>query len=454
MENKDRGSWGSKFGFIMAAAGSAIGLGNLWKFPYLAGENGGGAFVVVYLGIVILLGFTMMLGELTVGRATKLNQYNAYKKINPKFGFIGGIGILTGFLILSFYSVVGGWVMKYIFQYILGGVKDADKMGYFVNFITSPVEPLFWHALFMGVTLFIVLGGISGGIEKASKIMMPLLFLFLIIIAVRSLTLPGAMEGVKYFLIPNWSEFNLDVLVKAMGQVFFSLSLGMGTLVTYGSYLEGREDLPSNAFTIPALDTLAALLAGLAILPAVFAFGMEPGAGPGLMFGTLPRIFSVMPLGGIFGLMFFILVFFAAATSSISLLEVPVSWGIDALGWSRKKAVVIFSVLCFIIGIAASLSNGPWTQKFYFFNPDGQNFFDVLDYLTSNILLPLGGLFLSLFITFVWGYDNAFAEIRKGSKNNFALSGFWKLSMMIGVPLMMALVFLQQTGLLSKILGQ
>lgn len=453
MENKDRGSWGSKFGFIMAAAGSAIGLGNLWKFPYLAGENGGGAFVVIYLGIVILLGFTMMLGELTVGRATKLNQYNAYKKINPKFGFIGGIGILTGFLILSFYSVVGGWVMKYIFQYILGGVS-GDKMAFFGAFITSPVEPIFWHALFMGVTLFIVLGGVSGGIEKASKIMMPLLFLFLIIIAIRSLTLPGAMEGVKYFLVPNWSAFNLDVLVQAMGQVFFSLSLGMGTLVTYGSYLEGHEDLPGNAFTIPALDTLAALIAGLAILPAVFAFGMEPGAGPGLMFGTLPNIFEKMFLGQLFGLMFFILVFFAAATSAISLLEVPVSWGIDSMGWSRKKAVWIFSVLIFLIGIGASLSNGPWTTKFYFFNPGGQNFFDVLDYLTSNILLPLGGLFLSLFITFIWGYDNAFAEIRKGSKNNFAVGGFWKLSMMVGVPLMMALVFLQQTGLLSKILGQ
>lgn len=454
MEIKDRGSWGSRFGFIMAAAGSAIGLGNLWKFPYLAGANGGGAFVLIYLGLIILLGFTMMLGELSIGRATKLNQYGAYKKINPKFGFIGMIGILTGFLILSFYSVVGGWVLKYIFTFIMGGVKDADKMGFFVNFITGTWEPLLWHALFMGATLFIVIGGVSGGIEKAAKIMMPLLFLFLIVIAIRSLTLPGAMEGVKYFLVPDWSKFNLDVLVKAMGQVFFSLSLGMGTLVTYGSYLKGHEDLPSNALTIPALDTLIALLAGIAIMPAVFAFGQEPGAGPGLMFGTLPNIFSNMPLGTIFGLLFFILVFFAAVTSAISLLEVPVSWGMDSMGWSRKKAVLIFSGMIFVIGVAASLSNGPWTQKFYFFNPDGQNFFDVLDYLTSNILLPLGGVFMSLFITFVWGYDNAFKEIKDGSKNNFALGGFWKISMMVGVPLMMALVFMQQTGLLAQIIGQ
>lgn len=454
MEQKARGAWGSKFGFIMAAAGSAIGLGNLWKFPYLAGRNGGGAFVIVYLGIVVLLGFTMMLGELSLGRATKLNQYGAYKKINPKFGFLGGVGILAAFLILSFYSVVGGWVLKYIWQYIIGGVPGTDKMAFFGSFISSPIEPILWHGLFMGATLYIVLGGISGGIEKASKIMMPLLFVFLIIIVIRSVTLPGAGAGLRYYLVPDFSKFNLDVLVQAMGQVFFSLSLGMGTLVTYGSYLSGDENLPGNAFTIPALDTLAALLAGFAIIPAVFAFGQEVGAGPGLMFGTLPYIFSNMPLGNLFALMFFVLVFFAAVTSSISLLEVPVSWAIDSLGWSRKKAVWIFAAICFAIGIGCSLSNGPWTQKFYFFNPAGQGLFDVLDYLTSNIMLPLGGVLISLFITFVWGYDNAFREIRKGSKNNFAAGGFWKMSMMIGVPLMMALVFFQQTGLLARVLGQ
>lgn len=448
MGEQTRGAWGSKFGFIMAAAGSAIGLGNLWKFPYLAGKYGGGAFVIAYLAIVLFLGFTMMLGELTIGRATKLNQYGAYKKINPKFGFIGAVGIVTGFLILSFYSVVGGWVLKYIFQYILGGVQQADKMGFFVTFITGTWEPLIWHGLFMFATFFIVLGGVSSGIEKASKIMMPILFALLIIITIRSVTLPGAMEGIKYYLIPDWSKFNLDVLVRAMGQVFFSLSLGMGTLVTYGSYLKGNENLPENALTIPLLDTLAALLAGFAIIPAVFAFNAEVGAGPGLMFGTLPNIFSQLPFGTIFGLLFFILVLFAALTSSISLLEVPVSWAMDSLGWSRRKATAVFSIICFAIGIGCSLSNGPWTQKFYFFDPKGQGLFDVLDYLTSNILLPLGGLLMSLFITFVWGYDNALKEIRTGSKNNFALAGFWKYSMMILVPIMLILVFMQQTGLL------
>ena len=346
MENnlQKRDSWGSKFGFIMAATGSAIGLGNLWKFPYLASKYGGGVFVVVYLTLIILIGFTMMLGELTIGRATKLEQYSAYKKLSPTWGFLGSMGILTAFMILSFYSVVGGWVIKYIVTYLMGGVS-GDTGQYFGNFVGGPVEPIFWHALFMILTLLIVMGGVAGGIEKASKILMPLLFLFLIIMVIRSLTLPGAAAGVAYYLKPDFSKFNLDVVVRAMGQVFFSLSLGMGTLVTYGSYLKGDEDLQSSALTIPILDTMAALLAGLAIIPAVISFGLDVEAGPPLMFITLPKIFEAMPLGGLFGLMFFVLVLFAAVTSSISLLEVPVAWAVDSRGWSRKKAVLYCSSL-------------------------------------------------------------------------------------------------------------
>lgn len=454
MENKSRDSWGSKFGFIMAAAGSAIGLGNLWKFPYLAGQNGGGAFVVVYLLIVILLGFTMMLGELALGRKTRLNQYGAYKKIKKVFGPIGFMGVLTAFLIVAFYCVVGGWVLKYIFQYIVGGVTAADKMAYFGDFIASPVEPIIWTALFMLITLVIVLGGVSGGIERASKILMPLLFVFLIVIVVRSVTLPGAGAGLEYYLKPDFSKFNFNVLVSAMGQVFFSLSLGMGILVTYGSYMSGDEDLPQNALIIPTLDTLIALLAGFAIIPAVFAYNMEVTAGPGLIFGTLPNIFQNMPLGNIFGLMFFILVLFAAITSSISLLEVPVSWAMDSLKWSRNRAVAIIATAALIIGILCSLSFGVWDFKFTIFDAKGQGLFDFLDYFTSNILLPLGGLSLSLFYTFAWGYEKAFDEIRQGHGGQFKMGAFWKYSMMIGVPIMMALVFAQQFGLLEKIIGK
>ncbi|MFB0919034.1 MAG: sodium-dependent transporter [Clostridiaceae bacterium] len=444
MENKveERGGWGSKFGFLMAAAGSAIGLGNLWKFPYLAAKFGGGLFVVVYLAIVVLLGFTMMLGELTIGRSTRLEQYSAYRKLNKKWGFLGALGVLSAFMILSFYSVVGGWVLKYIFTFLTGGVK-GDPGAFFGTFSGSVGEPIFWHALFMIATLLIVLGGISGGIEKASKIMMPLLFLFLIILVVRVLTLPGAGAGVAYYLKPNFANFSLDVVVKAMGQVFFSLSLGMGTLVTYGSYLNGTEDLQENALTIPALDTLAALLAGLAIVPAVVAFGMDLDAGPKLLFITLPKIFDSMPLGGIFGLMFFVLVFFAAVTSSISLLEVPVAWVVDSKGWTRKKAVFFFATVCWVIGIGASLSLGVWDMKFL----PNMGLFDTLDYLTSNIMLPLGGLLMSLFYTFAWGYEAPIAEIKKGS--TFSLQSFWKLSMMVLVPIMMAVLFLTQMGILK-----
>ncbi|MFB0919033.1 MAG: sodium-dependent transporter [Clostridiaceae bacterium] len=444
MENniQKRENWGSKFGFLMAAAGSAIGLGNLWKFPYLAAQFGGGLFVLVYLVLIVLLGFTMMLGELTIGRATKLEQYSAYKKLNKKWGFLGFMGILSAFLILSFYSVVGGWILKYIVTYLTGGIA-GDTGAFFGNFMSSPVEPIIWHALFMGITLIIVMGGISGGIEKASKILMPLLFVFLIIMVVRVLTLPGAMEGVAYYLKPDFSKFNLDVVVRATGQVFFSLSLGMGTLVTYGSYLKGDEDLQENALTIPLLDTLAALLAGLAIVPAVVAFGLDLDAGPKLLFITLPKIFESMPFGGVFALLFFVLVLFAAVTSSISLLEVPVAWTVDSKGWSRKKSVIFFAIICWIIGIGASLSLGVWDMKFL----PGMGLFDTLDYVTSNIMLPLGGFMMSLFITFIWGYDNAFAEIRKGSK--FSLGTFWKFSMMFLVPISMIVLFLTQLNIIK-----
>ena len=259
------------------------------------------------------------------------------------------------------------------------------------------------------------------------------------------------MVGVVYYLKPDFSKFSLTTLVAAMGQVFFSLSMGMGILVTYGSYLKGDENLPVNAIQIPAIDTMVALLAGFAIIPACFAFGYDVTAGPGLLFGTIPAIFDQMPFGNIFGIIFFLLVLFAGLTSSISLLEVPVSWSMDSFGWTRKKAVAVFATLCFIIGLAASLSMGPLLGDFkiHLFSAEGHNLFDFLDYFTSNILLPLGGLSVSLFITFIWGFDKAIAEIQKGSTNNFAAAPFWKFSMMILVPIMLILVFLQQLGILG-----
>lgn len=450
MEVKEhRGQWSSKFGFIMAAAGSAVGLGNLWKFPYLAGRHGGGIFLIVYLIIIVFLGYSMTLAEMSIGRNTKLNQYNAYRKINKKWGPVGFLGIATPFLILSFYCVVGGWVMKYLWEYIVAG-SIANPGNYFGDYVATLSGPIIWHLLFLLITLVIVIGGVSGGIEKASTIMMPALLVFLVILAIRTVTLPGAGEGIAFYLNPDFSKFNMETWVAAMGQAFFSLSMGMGIMVTYGSYLKGNEDLSENAVIIPVLDTLVAILAGFVIIPATISFGFDVGQGPGLLFGTLPEIFNQLPLGRLFAILFFLLVLFAALSSSISLLEVPVSWTNDNFGWSRKKSVVFWSILVAAIGIAASLSMGPILGDFkiFIFSADGQNIFDFLDYLTSNFMLPLGGFLLCMFIIFAWGFDNAIAEIQKGSKSNFRAAKFWKISIMILVPIMLIVVFLSQLGIL------
>ena len=447
---QNRGTWSSRFGFLMAAVGSAVGLGNLWKFPYLAGQNGGGAFVLVYILLVVLLGFTLMLAEMTIGRHANSDAFGSYNKIKKGWGFVGGIGILAGFLILSYYSVVGGWVIKYIVASFTG--VGADKSGYFSNFISSPVEPIVYHLIFMGLTAVIVIRGISGGIEKASKLLMPALFILLVVIVLRAVTLDGAMEGIKYFVKPDFTKITLKVVIAALGQVFFSLSLGMGIMVTYGSYLSKDEDLEKDAFIIPSLDSLVAIMAGFAILPAVFAFGFQPGEGPGLMFITLPAVFEEMPLGVIFSALFFLLVFFAALSSSISLMEVTVAFGIDQFKWSRKFAVIFFTSLMFIIGIGASLSMGAWSG---FLIPwiDGNSYgiFDFLDVVTSYYLLPLGGLLGAIFIGFVWGVPNAIKEIKKGSK--FRTEKLWHVLIKFVVPVLVFLILLSTTGLLNKIIG-
>lgn len=449
-QTPERGMWSSRFGFLMAAVGSAVGLGNLWKFPYLAGENGGGAFVLVYVGLVVILGFTLMLAELSIGRHTNSDAYGAYSKLKKGWGFVGGFGILAGFLILSYYSVVGGWVLKYIVASVTG--VGADKGAYFTNFITSPLEPVIYHLIFMGLTAVIVIRGISGGIEKAVKIVMPALFIMLMVIVLRSVTLEGASEGLKYYLTPNFSEITLKVFVAALGQVFFSLSLGMGCMVTYGSYLSKQEDLEKDALLIPSLDSLVAIMAGFAILPAVFAFGFAPGEGPGLMFITLPAVFESMPLGTIFSLIFFILVFFAAISSSISLMEVTVAFGIDRLKWSRKVSVLVFTTVMFVIGIGASLSMGAWSD---FLIPwiDGNRYgiFDFLDVVTSYYLLPLGGLLSALFIGFVWGVPNAVKEIKTGG--NFRTEKLWSVLIKYIVPILVFVILLSTTGLLDRIIG-
>ncbi|WP_297599330.1 sodium-dependent transporter [uncultured Cetobacterium sp.] len=440
--SNERGKWGSSIGFVLAAAGSAIGLGNLWKFPYLAGKNGGGAFVLVYLSLIVILGFSLMLGEMAIGRRGKSDAYGSYNNIKKGWGVIGVLGILACFLIYSYYVVIAGWILKYIGIFVTGGLS-GDPVNYFSDFIASGTSPIIYSFVVLVVTAAIVLKGVAGGIEKASKIMMPILFVFMLVIVVRSVTLPNASVGIKYFLKPDFSLITPQVVIAALGQVFFSLSLGMGVMVTYGSYLPSDTKLIKSAFYIPVLDTAIALLAGLAILPAVFSFGLEPTAGPGLIFITLPKVFSAMPFGNIFGIIFFLLVLFAALTSTISLLEVVVSFVVDQFKMDRKKATLLVSVLIGILAIPNSNSFGSMADVKVFF---GMNFFDFLGYVTDNLLLPAGGLFLCIFIGFVWNRDEVKKEITNDGEIEFPMFSVWMIGVKyLGIQLL-SLILLQAVG--------
>lgn len=442
-QDGQREQWGSKIGFILAASGSAVGLGNLWKFPYMAGKNGGGAFVLVYFIILFLVGFTLMLAEITLGRHTQLNAIGAYRKISKKWSWVGALGVLAGFIILSYYSVVGGWVINYIVKSFSGAISvaDADVLGgMFGNLISGTAEPIIYHAIFMLLTMVIVIGGIGGGIEKSSKILMPGLFIMIVIVALRAMTLPGAVEGIKYLLVPDFKAITMGVVLDALGQVFFSLSLGMGCMITYGSYLSKDTNIPESATVIPLIDTGVALLAGLIVLPAVFAFGYEPSAGPGLLFITLPAVFAQMPLGTLFAILFFFLVLFAALSSSISLLEVCVAYVVDEWKINRKAAVFGIGLAMFIIGILASLSFGQLSNITII---GGRNIFDSLDFVASNILLPLGGLLLCIVVGWVWGTDKAINEASNNGEIGFKLSPFWSFLVKWVGPIAISIVFIR-----------
>ena len=398
--NMTRENWGSRLGFIMAAAGSAIGLGNIWKFPYMAGENGGAAFIIIYLGLVFTIGLSVLLAEIMIGRSTQSDAVNAFKKLgHGKFSIVGYMGIAAGFMILSFYCVVAGWTIAYIFKFMSGAFAGLDGEalgGAFGGFISDPIQPIIYQAIFVVMTVVVVLGGISNGIERASKILMPLLFLILAALVIRGVTLPGAGKGLDFFLTPDFSKIEGSTIMAALGQAFFSLSLGMGAILTYGSYLKKDANIGQSAWQIAFLDTAVAILAGLAILPAVFAFNMDPAGGPGLTFITLPAVFEAMPGGAFFGPLFFFLLTIAALTSSISLLE-PVVAFFSTKGYSRSQITITSGFLVFLIGVPCSLSMGIWGG----YKIMGKNFFDLMDFLTANIMLPLGGLIIALFVGWV-----------------------------------------------------
>lgn len=439
---EQRGKFSSSLGFVLAATGSAVGLGNLWKFPYVAGQNGGAIFVIFYIAFIVGLGIPIMLGEMAIGRATRLNPIGAYRKLDKRFTFVGVIGVICAFVILSYYSVIGGWVLKYVFAY-LSGTHITDATNYYNNFISSPVEPILWHVAFMVVSCSIVIGGIAKGIERASKIMLPALFILILIIVVRSVTLEGGGAGIRYFLLPDLSHVDSvsklsNVLLAAMGQAFFSLSLGMGAIITYGSYLDKSVNLKRSSYAIPILDSMVALLSGFAILPAVFAFGFKPSAGSGLLFETLPNVFEAMPLGIVFGTLFFILVFFAAVTSSVSLLEVVTSFCIDNWKMKRRTASILVALIMTLIGILASMSFGVLSDVHLF----GLNIFDTLSFISDKILMPVGGFFMCIFVGHVWGVRNAAAEITNDGKLPFKWQKLFEIVMKYIAPAIILVIFI------------
>ncbi len=407
-----RDSWGSRAAFILAASGSAIGLGNIWRFPTVAAQNGGGAFVQIYLVFVVLLGFIVMIGEISLGRHTQRNPVGVFRQLAPRslWVAVGFLGVAAGWGILSYYSVVAGWTLSYVFTTAGGTFSSgisAEKIDeIFLGTIASPTRAIFWHLLFIMLTVGVVMGGVKKGIERWSKILMPLLFVLLLLLVVRSLTLENAHIGLKKYLSADWSKVSGNTLISAMGQAFFSLSLGMGTMITYGSYMRREENIIRSVGWVCFFDTLIAVLAGLVIFPALYTMeGLEPEAGAKLIFIVLPNLFSQIPFGTLFGTGFFLLLAVAALTSSISLLEVPVAYLVDERKWPRKRAAIFSGFIAFVLGIFSALSLGSVTGLSHIMDIGSRTlgFLDMMDLFFGQFSLTLGALLIALFIGWKWG---------------------------------------------------
>lgn len=433
----NRGTWSSKVGFVMAAAGSAVGLGNIWKFPYTAGENGGGAFVSIYLLFVIVIGFSVMLTEFAVGRKTGLSAVGAFKTTDRRWTFVGILGVLSGLLIMGFYPVVGGWAIAYIYKVSTGLLSQPDAIGdSFSGFIANPLQPLFWMGLYLFFNILVVIRGVSGGIEKAGKILMPLLFIILMIVSIKGLTLPGAMAGLEFLFKPDFSKIDSSVVLAALGQAFFSLSLGMGCMLTYGSYLRKQENLVQTTAMVTAMDTSVALLAGIAMFPAMFAFGIEPSAGPGLVFVVVPQLFAEMGgIGFVLAILFFIGLSVAALTSSVSLLEVVTAYLIDEKGFTRVTAVLTASGVMALLCILASLSIGGFGPTLF-----DTGAFDIFDLLTDKIFLAIGGMLVCLFAGWRLDRSELKKEITNDGKVSFPLFNVWYVLIKYIIPVAIAIV--------------
>lgn len=445
--DKKRGSFSGGLGFVFAAAGSAVGLGNLWRFPYLAAQYGGGIFLLVYLILAVTFGFALLTAEIAIGRKTKLSPVLAYKKLNKKFSFLGYIATLVPIIIIPYYCVIGGWVTKYVTVYAQGLVAPTAKDGYFSDFIGHPIAPLVFFLIFMLISIVVIMLGVKKGIEKLSKFLMPLLVVLTIGIAIYALTLPNAMEGVKYYLIPDFSKFSILTVAGAMSQLFYSMSIAMGIMVTYGSYTRDDVNLTKSVNRIEFFDTLVALLAGLTIIPAVYIFSGEEGLssqGAGLMFMTLPKVFQQMPGGNIIALLFFVLVFFAAITSSISVMEAIVSSLMDKFHLKRIPSCLIVIGICLLLGIPSSLGNGLWANIKIL----GMDFLTFFDYISNSILMPIVAFCTCILVGWVIKPKALTDEITKNGEK-FARKKLFNVMIKYIAPICLLFIFV--TGILSQL---
>ncbi len=435
-----RSSFSSKIGFVLAAAGSAVGLGNIWRFPYLAAKYGGGIFLLVYIVLALTFGFALMVTEIAIGRKTSLSPLGAYNKLNKKFSFIGYLATIVPIIILPYYSVIGGWVMKYLFGFVTNQASTMAEDSYFGNYIGKVGEPVLWFFIFMAVTAVVVVLGVEKGIEKVSKVMMPLLVILIIFICVYNIcTMDHAIDGVLYYITPDFSKFSMMTVVAAMGQLFYSMSLAMGIMITYGSYMKKEISIEKSVHQIEWFDTGVAFLAGLMIIPAVFSFsgGDEAalGKGPGLMFITLPKVFNSMPGGTVIGVIFFIMVLFAALTSSISLMETIVSVFQDKLKMKRIPACIAVFLICILLGIPSSLGYSAWdTVKIM-----GMQILDFFDFISNNLVMPIVALATSVFVGFVLKPKTVVEEV-ESEGNKFKTKKIYSVIIRFVAPICIVLI--------------
>ncbi len=444
------GAWSSRFAFILAATGSAVGLGNIWKFPYITGENGGGAFVIVYLLCVLLIGIPIMIAETMLGRRSQKNPIEAMEVLTDEAGadhnwhYLGWMGVIAGLLILSYYSVIAGWASAYILKAFTGSFLDADALTIkkiFDDFVASPIQLIFWHSLFMLATMLIVVRGVNNGLEKAAQYLMPSLFVLIFALVGYAMTTDSYFQGLHFLFMPDFSKLTSNSVLTAMGHAFFTLSLGMGAIMVYGSYLSKNISIAKTAFLIAGADTVVALLAGIAIFPIVFANNLHPNSGPGLIFETLPIAFGSMTGGWLMGILFFVMLAVAALTSAISLIEPAVAWLVENKDFTREKACVWSGLVTWALGLGTVFSFNIWSNVKFF----DRSIFQLLDYLTANLMLPIGGFCIAVFSGWIMKKHHSEQELNMPNETSYQI---WKLLISYVAPGSVFLVFLHVIGVL------